>query len=92
MPLSTDQVNVRWGVDVHPGAIPKGAKREERIEMLKASFHAINSEDKPVTAAIARNAKALAAEPGRLSPKEKTIWEFQRYLARKLTGPLNGDS
>ncbi len=31
-------------------------------------------------AAIARNAKALAAEPGRLSYKENTIWDFQRYL------------
>jgi len=91
MPLSTDQVRVVWGVDVHPDAMPTGAKRAERIETLKASFHAINGEDKPVTAAIAHNAKALAAEPGRLSPKEKTIWEFQRYLARKLTGPLDRD-
>jgi len=64
--------------------MPEGAAREAWIETLKKSFDAINAEDKPVTAAIARNANALAAQPGRLSPKETTIWDFQRYLARML--------
>ena len=85
MPLAVDRVRVFWGVDVHPDAMPEGRKRTERIEALKASFHAINAEDKPITAAIARNAKAISAEPGRLSPKENTIWDFQRYLANRLT-------
>lgn len=85
MPVDVAKVRVFWGVDVHPNAMPEGSERAERIEALKASFHAINDEDKPVTTAIAQNAKALAAEPGRLSPKEKTIWDFQRYLARMLT-------
>jgi len=85
MPLDVDKVRVYWGVDVHPNAMPQGAEREKRIEALKASFNAINAEDKPITTAIAQNAKALAAEPGRLSPKENTIWEFQRYLANMLS-------
>ena len=86
MPISTNQVRVLWGVDVHPNAMPQGDAFNERVGTLKASFHVINDEDKPITAAIARNAHALAAEPGRLSPKEQTIWEFQRYLARMLAG------
>ncbi|MFT4716542.1 MAG: choline monooxygenase [Paracoccaceae bacterium] len=85
MPISPNKVRVLWGVDVHPNAMPEGAAFDERVATLKASFHAINAEDKPITSTIARNAKALAAEPGRLSPKEKTIWEFQRYLAKMLT-------
>ena len=84
MPIETDKVRVFWGVDVHPDAMPQGAEFDERVDELKASFHAINDEDKPITAAIARNAAALSAQPGRLSPKEQTIWEFQRYLARML--------
>lgn len=87
MPLGVDQVRVFWGVDIHPDAMPDGVERGRRVEALKASFHAINDEDKPIVAAIAQNAKALAAEPGRLSPKENTIWDFQRYLARLLTEP-----
>ena len=92
MPFGVDKVRVYWGVDVHPGAMPDGVERERRVEALRASFQAINDEDKPVIAAIARNAKALAAAPGRLSPKEHTIWDFQRYLARMLTGPLDADA
>lgn len=85
MPIATDKVQVLWGVDVHPDAMPEGEAYEERVRTLKASFHAINDEDKPITTKIAQNARALAAKPGRLSPKEQTIWEFQRYLARMLT-------
>ncbi|WP_085806755.1 aromatic ring-hydroxylating oxygenase subunit alpha [Roseovarius albus] len=85
MPIETNKVRVFWGVDVHPDAMPDGSEFDARVAELKASFHAINGEDKPVTAAIARNAAALSAQPGRLSPKEQTIWEFQRYLARLLT-------
>ena len=84
MPIETDKVRVLWGVDVHPDAMPQGAEFDERVDELKASFHAINDEDKPITAAIARNAAALSAQPRRLSPKEQTIWEFQRYLSRML--------
>ena len=66
-------------------AMPQGEEFVTRVDELKASFHAINEEDKPITCAIAHNAAALSAQPGRLSPKEQTIWEFQRYLARMLT-------
>ena len=84
MPIATNKVRVFWGVDVHPDAMPNGSGFDTRIEELKSSFHKINGEDKPVTADIARNAGALSAVPGRLSPKEKTIWEFQKYIARML--------
>lgn len=85
-PMGVDKVRVFWGVDVFPEFLPEGEDAEIRIAELKKSFRAINDEDKPVVAAIARNARALAAEPGRLSPKENTIWDFQRYLARRLCG------
>ena len=67
-----------------PTLCPRARNSTSGVDELKASFHAINDEDKPITAAIARNAAALSAQPGRLSPKEQTIWEFQRYLARML--------
>ena len=35
------------------------------------AFDRINDEDKPIIGAIAQNAAALAAAPGRLSPKER---------------------
>lgn len=83
-PEGVDKVRVLWGVDVFPDSFPEGEEGERRAAELRASFERINDEDKPIVSAIARNARALAAAPGRLSPKEATLWEFQRYLARRL--------
>ena len=92
MPIGVDKVHVFWGVDVHPDAMPDGADREQRVAALKASFQKINDEDKPMIAAVARNAKALAAEPGRLSHMEYTLLDFQRYLSRMLSSPQDVDT
>ena len=86
-PLGAQQTQVLWGVDVYPDAFPESEERARRASELRASFERINDEDKPIVAAVTRNARAAKAAPGRLSPKERTIWEFQRYLARRLCGP-----
>ncbi|PVH27333.1 Rieske (2Fe-2S) protein [Pararhodobacter oceanensis] len=84
-PEGTDKVRVLWGADVFPGSAPSDpAEREAYAAELKAGFDAINNEDKPIVGAIVGNAAALAAQPGRLSPKERTIWYFQQYLARMI--------
>jgi choline monooxygenase len=83
-PLAVDKVKVFWGVDVYPGSFPDGEEGERRKEQLHASFDRINNEDKGIIASIARNAAALHAEPGRMSPKEASIIDIQRYLARML--------
>lgn len=84
-PYGTDKVKVFWGVDVFPGSLPEGAEaRATYAAELKAGFDRINDEDKPIIGAIVQNAGALAAEPGRLSPKERTVWYFQQYIARML--------
>jgi phenylpropionate dioxygenase-like ring-hydroxylating dioxygenase large terminal subunit len=84
-PYGTDKVKVFWGVDVFPGSL--SGSEEERSTYaaeLKEGFDRINDEDKPIIGSIAQNAGALAAAPGRLSPKERTVWYFQQYLARML--------
>jgi len=84
-PYGTDQVKVFWGVDVYPGAAPNDPdERAAFIAELKAGFDRINNEDKPIISEIVKNARALAAAPGRLSPKERTVWYFQKYLANML--------
>jgi phenylpropionate dioxygenase-like ring-hydroxylating dioxygenase large terminal subunit len=84
-PYGTDKVKVFWGVDVFPGSLPEGAEaRAAYAAELKAGFDRINDEDKPIIGVIVQNARALAAEPGRLSPKERTVWYFQQYIARML--------
>ncbi|MEX0301516.1 MAG: aromatic ring-hydroxylating dioxygenase subunit alpha [Leisingera sp.] len=85
-PYGTDRVKVFWGADYYPGAVPDDPEeRAAYAAELKAGFDLINDEDKPIIGAIAQNAKALAAAPGRLSPKERTVWYFQQYLAAQLS-------
>ncbi|MDC0660010.1 Rieske 2Fe-2S domain-containing protein [Leisingera sp. SS27] len=84
-PYGTDRVKVFWGADYYPGAVPEDPEeRAAYAAELKAGFDRINDEDKPIIGSIAQNAKALAAAPGRLSPKERTVWYFQQYLAAQL--------
>ncbi|MCF6433354.1 SRPBCC family protein [Leisingera sp. MMG026] len=84
-PYGTDKVKVFWGADYYPGAVPDDPEeRAAYAAELKAGFDRINDEDKPIIGAIAQNARALAAAPGRLSPKERTVWYFQQYLAAQL--------
>lgn len=84
-PHGTHQVKVLWGADYYPGAVPEDpAEREAYAAELKAGFDVINDEDKPIIGGIVKNAGALAAAPGRLSPKERTVWYFQQYLAARL--------
>ncbi len=85
-PHGTDKVKVFWGSDIFPGSLPDDAEVRTRYAAeLKAGFDRINDEDKPIIGGIAQNARALAAAPGRLSPKERTVWNFQQYLAAILS-------
>lgn len=87
-PCGTDKVKVFWGVDIFPGSLPAGEKEHAAYAAeLKAGFDRINEEDQPIISSIVQNAKALAAAPGRLSTKERTVWNFQQYLARLLCKP-----
>ncbi len=85
-PEGTDHVNIFWGVDVFPGTIPKGEEGEKRKQELRASFERINEEDRGVVEQIQCNVRSPYAEPGPIAPKERSLWEFQKYLARRLGG------
>ena len=83
-PHGTGQAKVRWGVDVFPGVVPEGIEGERRAQQLRSAFDRINSEDKHILTPVRRNAESVYAVPGPLNPQERSIWEFGRYLSRRL--------
>ncbi|MFO1172893.1 MAG: aromatic ring-hydroxylating dioxygenase subunit alpha [Hyphomicrobiaceae bacterium] len=83
-PRGPGHVRVRWGVDAYPGAMPEGEEGEARKRQMRVRFDKINGEDREIISRLQSNAASRYAVPGRLSPKENCIWEFQRYLAREM--------
>ena len=83
-PIDSSHIRVRWGLDIFPGALPEGAEGEKRTAELRAAFERINDEDKGILREVRRNAASRHAAPGPLSPKERSVWEFQCYLAGRL--------
>jgi choline monooxygenase len=92
-PDGPHRVRVLWGVTVHRSVLPEDA---EALAALKAeiatTFDGINLEDRTIVESIARSLKSPHAAQGRLGEKERTLWEFWRYLARALGAPAPADA
>ena len=83
-PLGTDRLRVRWCLDGFPGLVTDDEAGRRRAASLRERFDVINGEDRAIVEGIRRAAASLHAAPGRLSPLERAMWEFQRYLAARL--------
>jgi len=87
-PQGPDHVRVLWGVTIARPTVPQDP---EALAALKAeieeTFNGINLEDRAIVESISRSLKSEFVQPGRLGEKERTIWEFQRFLARALGAP-----
>jgi phenylpropionate dioxygenase-like ring-hydroxylating dioxygenase large terminal subunit len=84
IPDGIDAVRVRWGVSM-PREILDGADdREGVIDGVMALVHQVNAEDKPVVENVFSATRSPHAEQGRLSYLERNVWQFGRYLARRL--------
>ena len=79
---ASDRVRVLWGVTTARPLVPSD---EEELAAFRAdtraTFDAINLEDRQIVGAP----KSGHLRPGRLCPGEKTLREFRRHLAMRLT-------
>jgi hypothetical protein len=48
-------------------------------------LHQVNGEDRPIVENVFQATASPDAAQGPLSWLERNVWEFSRYLARKLT-------
>ncbi|MBN33727.1 MAG: Rieske (2Fe-2S) protein [Rhodospirillaceae bacterium] len=92
-PEGPDAVRVLWGVTIARQSLPDDA--EERTTMateIAETFEAVNWEDQTIVESIARSLKSTHAARGRLGEKERTMWEFWRYLATTVGAPMPSDA
>ena len=84
-PDGVSKTRLRWGISAYPGTVPDD-EREAYIETMKTTHAEINREDRAVVESIYRGARSQFAESGRLATMELSTWEFQQYIAKKVTG------
>lgn len=77
-------VNIRGGVATAPGYIPAGTEGDNKLAQLRRDFDAFNAEDKAIVEALYKGLQSASASQGQLSSLERPLWEFSRYLGRKL--------
>jgi len=83
-PDGVARTRIRWGVSVYPDKLSP-EEREAYAARSLASHEEINGEDRAIIESIYRNARSLHATGGRLSVMERSLWEFQQYVARTVT-------
>ncbi|MCE9651206.1 MAG: aromatic ring-hydroxylating dioxygenase subunit alpha [Parvibaculum sp.] len=81
--LAHDRVRLRVG-QMNPRGYFEAAGRDERIAHDRAVLQAILDEDKAGCAEVQRGLQMADAVSGPLSPLERPIAEFVRYLASRL--------
>lgn len=80
-PEKENQVRVRYGISVPPGYLEFTG---ETVKELKALYDRVNGEDRQLVESVARGVRSSNFQLGRLSRREWSVWEFQKYLAGQL--------
>jgi len=83
-PAGTEQVRIRWAVAIPSEILDSVPDREAHIAELRSLLDQVNSEDRPTVERLLQTAKSERATPGPMSYLERNVFEFDRYLARKL--------
>jgi phenylpropionate dioxygenase-like ring-hydroxylating dioxygenase large terminal subunit len=84
MPQGMDQVRIRWRVSIPREILENSPDREEYIAGIKALLIQVNSEDRPVVEGLFQATASNFAKAGPMSHLERNVYEFDRYIARKL--------
>jgi phenylpropionate dioxygenase-like ring-hydroxylating dioxygenase large terminal subunit len=84
LPESTRRLSVRWAVSIPREILDAATDRQHVIHEQMDLIHQVNSEDRPIVENVFRATKSPHAVPGPLSWLERNVWDFGRYLARRL--------
>ena len=84
-PLGTDRVRVESRVAVAPETLDAVGDRTAWLDGLFGLIDQVNGEDRPVVEAIRRNVERPQFARAPLSPLERNVVDFDRYVATRLT-------
>lgn len=85
LPEGIDRLQMRWAVSIPAEILDSATDRDAVIEEQMALIHQVNSEDKSIVTNVASATASPHARQGPMSWLERNLWDFGRYLARRLT-------
>lgn len=83
-PLGVDRVRIRWDVSVAPEVLADQADPGAYIDELLGLLNMVNSEDRPIVEGVFGSVRPSMTR-GPLSYLERNVYDFDRYIASKLT-------
>ena len=90
-PLGIGRVRIRWDVSVAPEVLADQADPGAYVAGLLELLNLVNSEDRPIVEGVFRGVqRTTLTGAGPLSYLERNVYDFDRYIARTLTG-ASGD-
>ena len=90
-PLGVDRVRIRWDVSVAPEVLADQPDPGAYVAKLVELLNLVNSEDRPIVEGVFRGVHHSTMTRGPLSYLERNVYDFDRYIARSLTGERDGD-
>jgi prepilin-type processing-associated H-X9-DG protein len=90
LPLGVDKVDIRWAVSIPAEILASATNRQAAIDDVVQLIQQVNGEDRPVVENVFRATRSPFAAQGPLSYLERNVWDFGRYLARKLCQQSSG--
>ncbi|MEX1106904.1 MAG: aromatic ring-hydroxylating dioxygenase subunit alpha [Ilumatobacteraceae bacterium] len=83
-PIGTDRVRIRWDVSVAPEMLAAQPDPEAYVASLVELLTAVNAEDQPIVEGVRRSADGPTFRRGPFSVYERNVYDFDRYIARRL--------
>jgi phenylpropionate dioxygenase-like ring-hydroxylating dioxygenase large terminal subunit len=84
-PIGTDKVRIRWDVSIAPEVLAAQTDRHAYVASIVRLLEAVNAEDRPIVEGVRRSADGPQFRRGPLSIYEQNVFDFDRYVARRLT-------
>jgi choline monooxygenase len=84
LPAGPEQLKVRWSVSVPQDFLDDDDAGAEHLKENLDLILQVNSEDKEAVQRVQRGTAEHGATQGPLSSLERSVWDFGRYLSRRL--------
>jgi len=84
LPQGIDALHIRWAVSIPAEILDNAPDRDQAIDEQMALIHQVNGEDRSIVENVFRASASPHATVGPLSYLERNVWDFARYLSRRI--------